>query len=66
VSRVQISKNCASDGCFFHRQLRYEISEKIAKADFLFKIGHAAQFSLRLGAKRNEATYLVGSVTLFG
>jgi hypothetical protein len=46
--------------------MRYEISEKIAKADFLFEMGHAAQFSLRLGAKRNDATYLVGSVTLFG
>jgi hypothetical protein len=48
----------------FHRQLRYEISEKITKADFLFEIGHAAQISLRMATKQNEETHLCRLISL--
>jgi hypothetical protein len=51
---------------FFIGNWAMKSAKKLLKRIFLFEIGHAAQFSLRLGAKRNEATYLVGSVTLFG
>jgi hypothetical protein len=48
----------------FYRQLRYDISAKITKADFLFEIGHAAQISLPLATKQNDETHLCRLVAL--